>query len=169
MEEQLLCKEKIESSNLSKSTKHCNKCGVDKPLEEFHNSVRSKDGKWNYCRACSNTRALKWYHENKNSSEYQDYSFRQRLGRYKLTVETYGALLADQSGGCAVCGENGELVIDHDHECCPSYRGCCGKCVRGLLCHRCNRVYGLLGDSADLVRSLLRYAEGHSPVAPCKR
>jgi Recombination endonuclease VII len=159
--EQLPCKEKAESSNLSRSTKHCNKCGQDKPLEEFHNSTRSKDGKWNYCKPCTNARSLAWYHENKTSPEYLNYSFRARLGRYKLTLHAYALLLAAQGGGCAVCGDDGELVIDHDHSCCPSYRGCCGKCVRGLLCHRCNRALGLLGDSPELIKSLLGYAEKH--------
>ena len=131
-------------------------------MAEFHNSARAKDGKWNYCKTCSNARALSWYHDNKNSPQYRDHSFRQRLRRYGLTEAAYAEMLAGQGGRCAVCGDgDGELVIDHDHQCCPSNRGCCGKCVRGLLCHRCNRVFGNLDDSVDLVRSLLRYAEAH--------
>lgn len=158
--EQLPCKEKAESSNLSKSTKHCKQCGLDKPSSEFHNSksTKFKDGKWPYCRSCSNARALSWYYANKGTARYQALAFRRRLQRYGLTVETYNALLARQEGVCAVCGAGGELVIDHDHQCCPAEQSC-GGCVRGLLCQRCNRVFGNLADSVDLVRSLLRYAE----------
>jgi hypothetical protein len=84
--------------------KHCKKCDQDKPLSEFHNSARAKDGKWAYCKICSNARALSWYHEK---------------------------------------------------------RGCCGKCVRGVLCQRCNRILGNADDSIELLRALLRYVESH--------
>lgn len=159
--EQLPCKEKVESSNLSESTKHCNMCDQDKPLAEFHNSKskKAKDGKWHYCRTCSTARASAWYHQNKDSERHRAYIARRRLKRHGLTEEAYEALLSKQGGVCAICGAGGELVIDHDHNCCPTGNGSCGKCVRGLLCDRCNRVLGNLGDSVDLVRSMLRYAE----------
>jgi hypothetical protein len=32
--------------------KTCSKCCEEKPLEEFNNSTRAKDGKMSYCRAC---------------------------------------------------------------------------------------------------------------------
>src|SRR5260221_6777858 len=152
--ERLPCKEKPEGSSPFRPTKHCNKCGLDKPLADFHNSTRSSDGKWAYCKKCSNARALKWYHSNKDSEEYRKFAFRQRLARYGLTEASYADLLASQGGGCAVCGRTEDLGIDHDHRCCPSNRGCCGKCVSGILCPRCNRVLGLLGESVPLVEAL---------------
>lgn len=51
-----------------------------------------------------------------------------------VSDEQYARLLAAQGGHCALC-QNGpktrRLHVDHDHA--------TGK-VRGLLCHRCNRV-----------------------------
>ena len=66
---------------------------------------------------------------------------------YGLTVEDYEARLADQGGGCAVCGSaepggrGARFAVDHDQKCCPG-RLSCGECVRGLLCAGCNLVLG---------------------------
>ncbi len=51
-----------------------------------------------------------------------------------ITDEGYAAMLAEQGGGCAICGSTPKtrrLHVDHDHA--------SGR-VRGLLCHRCNRA-----------------------------
>ena len=67
---------------------------------------------------------------------------------YGITEAQYNELLERQGGGCAICGrtqeENGRaryLSVDHDHRCCPGKKSC-GKCVRGLLCLRCNNDMG---------------------------
>ena len=66
----------------------------------------------------------------------------QLWSRYRMTVERFEQILADQGGVCAICGTDepggtGTWHIDHDHTCCPG-RKSCGKCIRGLLCARCN-------------------------------
>ena len=52
----------------------------------------------------------------------------------------YDRLLAEQNGGCAICGMppsgNRRFSVDHNHKCCT--KGTCSKCRRGLLCDRCN-------------------------------
>jgi hypothetical protein len=48
---------------------------------------------------------------------------------------------------CELCGERfattrrkeRDCVIDHDHHCCPRPFSC-GRCIRGIVCHRCNSV-----------------------------
>jgi hypothetical protein len=35
------------------ATKLCRECGETQPLSNFHNSVRNKDGKQSYCKACA--------------------------------------------------------------------------------------------------------------------
>jgi hypothetical protein len=77
------------------------------------------------------------------------------LKKYGLTVKTYDALLAKQSGLCAVChgpavGKGDQLSVDHDHM--------TGR-VRGLLCHHCNAALGHLFDDPNLLRQAAIYLE----------
>jgi DNA-directed RNA polymerase subunit RPC12/RpoP len=46
------------------------------------------------------------------------------------------------------------MVVDHDHRCCPGQVSKCGRCVRGLLCFRCNVVAGMLDEDPDTARAL---------------
>jgi hypothetical protein len=71
--------------------------------------------------------------------------FRRQYGR---SVEWYDGQLASQGGHCALCPsmpENRRLHVDHNHKCCGT-RNSCGKCVRGLLCARCNMLVGFLEE-----------------------
>ena len=61
--------------------------------------------------------------------------------KFRMTVEEYDALLESQGGVCAICGAEpgvSRLAVDHDRKCCPQRKPTCGKCVRGLLCIKCN-------------------------------
>lgn len=86
-------------------------------------------------------------------------------GRYKTTDEWYIAKLAEQGGHCALCPAIPELPkkwlsVDHDHACCDSGRSC-GKCVRGLLCDRCNKALERAEVDGWLLRAaayLIQYA-----------
>ena len=87
--------------------------------------------------------------------EYQ----RQRTLQYafNLSVEKHQAMLTEQANACAIC--RGHFVetptVDHDHACCDG-RKTCGKCVRGLLCRKCNAA---LGDFKDNIQTLLNAVE----------
>jgi hypothetical protein len=73
---------------------------------------------------------------------------------YGIGESEYSELFKKQGGVCAACGrspKNGRvLVIDHDHA--------TGR-VRGLLCNNCNVAIGLLSDSAEIMRKVIRYLE----------
>lgn len=76
--------------------------------------------------------------------------------RVKAFKERREQVLADIAGRprptiCDLCHENnGGIVFDHCHE-----RGN----FRGWLCDRCNKVLGLVKDSASLLESMARYLE----------
>lgn len=99
----------------------CLGCGEEKALTEY--SVHSNSGLPRpYCKPCNAAKV--------------------RLSHYKVTKEFVDELLNLQGGVCAICGtakmgRAGTPHIDHDHSCCPGARAC-GKCVRGLVCGKCN-------------------------------
>ena len=79
------------------------------------------------------------------------YAKRQRVNALKakfgLTPAAYAEMLAQQGGGCAICGkpqdqEKKRFPVDHCHK--------TGQ-VRGILCGNCNRALGLLQDNPSLL------------------
>lgn len=84
----------------------------------------------------------------------------ERRRRYGLTKESYDALLAKQGGVCGLCKQ--PLVkahVDHDHSCCPTKAKCCGRCVRGIICERCNFGLGNFNDNVELLKLAIEYLE----------
>lgn len=85
----------------------------------------------------------------------------QLFKRYGITPEEYDALLAEQSGVCAICcgppdratgGGPPRLVVDHNHE--------TGE-VRGLLCWKCNVKLHALED-IPFMRAATQYLIDHN-------
>jgi hypothetical protein len=105
------------------------------------------------------TRAWKLAHPEKKVAMV----WRARLKwRYGLTAEQFEAKVFEQGGCCATCptkdgesvGKTKRLAVDHDHSI-----GSRGNAVRGLLCHRCNWVLGILKDDASVLRRLADYVD----------
>jgi len=117
-------------------------------------------------RACMSTDAIKKQNKEKylrNKDKIlarQKDKFRENPGiHHHVTIDEYKRLLSLQEEKCAACkllpdGES--LQFDHDHECCAG-RHSCGKCIRGLLCNRCNTALGFLNDSIPMLESLIVY------------
>jgi hypothetical protein len=80
--------------------------------------------------------------------------------QYGIGAADYDRILAEQGGGCALCGVTPEeltagryrtyLHVDHCHE--------TGR-VRGLLCPEHNLLLGRFGDSPEMFRRVLAYLE----------
>lgn len=93
---------------------------------------------------------------------------------YRLSLEQYEDVYNRQQGKCAICldqiaksfdfsvekigrgPKRGQAHVDHDHACCPGKRSC-GKCLRGLLCSRCNAGLGSFRDRRDLLMAAIKY------------
>lgn len=84
---------------------------------------------------------------------------------YKIEPSDVVNMLAQQGGCCAICGttqptkKGGEWRIDHDHSCCPTKKNSptCGKCIRGILCARCNTALGGFKDDPILLARAIAY------------
>lgn len=111
-----------------------------------------------------NARQREWskahYDPVKQSARYQERKAGRVNGdllrKYGITLSEYESLLEEQGGVCAICASpptTKRLAVDHCHT--------TGE-VRGLLCERCNRGIGLLGDSLERVESAARYLQGQT-------
>jgi len=118
--------------------KQCSLCRVTKPVSEFWKATSARDGFQSQCKACKNIGG-------KQSN----------IRRYGIELDQYDRLLAKQNGACAICrGHNANgysLSVDHDHV--------TGE-VRGLLCSKCNRGLGLLGDNILGLETAIKYLKG---------
>lgn len=160
------------------------------PLDRFHRDARRSDGRFPYCKQCRAERTGKIDPDRKRyQSEYDfmtvveahrnaaDVARNYYLEKnYSITSATYAEMLASQGGGCAICGQTpaetggsafrqpSRLAVDHDHQCCEGHTSC-GRCIRGLLCGRCNTAIGHFGDDPALLASALRYLQAWSRQA----
>lgn len=75
--------------------------------------------------------------------------------KFHTTKTNLLVLLSTQNNRCC-CGfvfnvnrKGLRPCLDHDHNCCR-YGGSCGRCIRGLLCRRCNFVLGAYESRNDV-------------------
>jgi hypothetical protein len=124
-----------------------------------------------YCRICRTASAKQKRHRSpeyrerlrQRDRERADRRARERFVRlYGMTQEQIENLAATQGHACACCGKPGELQKRHAGRAAPPGRLVVDHChatdtVRGLLCDRCNKVLGLVGDDAALLWQLAAY------------
>ena len=141
--------------------KWCPTCKVEKALSEY-TILKSGKRKGHPVGACKECRTV--LHKNrkrKDPSIYERVEWPCKLKRlYGITVEQYDDILAKQDGKCAICGSESlysrsykstaraKLSVDHCHA--------TGK-IRGLLCTRCNRALGLIGDNIETALRMSEY------------
>lgn len=121
------------------------------------------------CRRCYHIGRHDWtqtYYRRKQKmglKKWREYRREMRLRRlYHLSWAQYQQKLRQQNQAC-ICGRQFSTTggksaaphVDHSHKCC-SGDGSCGKCVRGLLCFRCNTVLGMLEPEPRLLPTYLR-------------
>jgi hypothetical protein len=135
------------------TSKICKTCGVEKSLELFHKSPKSKLGVMSSCKKCAHQYLQEKRKDPAQKEKHKEYGRRSSLkSRYGITIEDYDELYKLQNGLCKICKSTDKgtkrLSVDHNHE--------SGK-VRGLLCQKCNRGLGLFNDSIFLFTEAIKY------------
>lgn len=49
--------------------KSCTKCGVPKPLTDFHRDPRNRDGRQGQCKTCRNAVSVRWQQKNRKKTQ----------------------------------------------------------------------------------------------------
>jgi hypothetical protein len=114
--------------------KTCTKCKAGKPLDAvnfpLHNKTKSGFDSW--CRACR--------------ASYRNANCR---GKFRSVISDEAlANIKETTKECVICGNEGKLVVDHDHK--------TGH-VRGMLCNHCNRGLGHFRDDPTLLEFAAQY------------
>lgn len=141
----------------------CRICNQELPFISFH-----KNGTRKYrtdCINCRNSNRRQFRKDNKeiifqkeNTPEYKAKSSAAAIKRlYGLSIEQFQNMEKAQNGLCAICNnpeqnpQKKKLSVDHCHT--------TGK-VRGLLCHNCNVVLGLIKEDSRILESIKQYLKG---------
>lgn len=129
-----------------KPIRECKQCGSQCFSEEllplrFVKNSGSKHGYRNLCLCCK-------VKENNKHTKSKDWKTdHQTKKRYGIDLETYKQRMASKTS-CEICGSKKELCYDHNHNTME---------FRGVLCRKCNRALGQLGDSLESIMKAVDY------------
>lgn len=137
----------------------CPRCKADKPVGDYHKSSRQNNGLTDWCKvcACRSTKAWNKKHPDKVRTHHLQFA----CGG--ISVVEYESLLKEQNYLCALCKkpDTKRLAVDHDHSSpCNKIHGpnqMCKKCIRGLLCNRCNINMTMIDDNPGILERIVVY------------
>ena len=126
-------KNKKKAILLSKGSKVCSRCKIDKLFDEFRKANDSLTGRSSWCKDCVRDHSLQ--------------------NRYGISLADHARMLEEQNYLCLIClcdlrGFVKSAAVDHCHE--------TGK-VRGLLCDMCNKGLGAFRDDVDSLERAVKY------------
>ena len=144
--------------------KVCTNCEEEKSTDDFVHHRKSKDGFSSWCKKCHCLKSKEYREKNLDKvkaaqKQYKDANPRNHRRShlrktYGIELEDYETLLADQGGGCAICGRTESniiksvLAVDH----------IAGTLkIRGLLCFACNAAIGLLDHDPERLVKAMEY------------
>ena len=141
------------------SSRRCNFCLIEKPVESFLKDNRRGTVGWR-CKECRRDKAREW-RKSRPAYEKQRYELdkmkkreRHLVRKYGKTLTDYNEMLASQNWCCAICkrnspgGRSEKFNVDHCHR--------TGR-VRGLLCMNCNRMLGHALDEPEILKAGAAY------------
>lgn len=147
--------------DIKTQTKQCCVCLERKHFDDFYNYKNKSDGKSYRCKLCDDVARKKWKSSNVDKARYSMRNNNLKT-KYGVDIEWYETKFKEQGHKCAVCGitENQvtgdrshlNFAVDHNHD--------TGN-VRGVLCNKCNRAIGMLGDSSESLNKAVNYLQSY--------
>jgi hypothetical protein len=152
---------------LTPEQKEGKKRAKQKYADSHKSERRESNRRWRLRNPERHKNAVKRWRQNRK----EDYWASARRSSLK---RTYGANIAqhqqrvrqEQRGKCPLCLRSLDTSRrpsqDHSHKCCPPVIGrngkpqvkTCGRCLRGILCTRCNQALGFIENEAWLERAI---------------
>ena len=128
----------------------CNTCGreahTEEDLELFETDNTSLYGKRNRCKPCKIKQDTAWREANQDLVKIKSKKYHAEKV-YGISLEEYDRCMAT-SDCCEVCGSVDNLGYDHCHDTMD---------FRGVLCNKCNRSIGQLGDTLESLEKVVSY------------
>jgi hypothetical protein len=138
------------------STKEARRAANKRFYERHKEAEKARSKAW---RKANPEKYQAWCDRNKDKR-----SATSRKYYYGITLEDFNQKMASQDSKCAICHKH--LVrpsLDHGHDCCPGKKSC-GKCIRGILCQRCNTIIGLASDSVEILSTAIQYLKSYQSL-----
>jgi hypothetical protein len=164
----ILNKDQIRSYMRNRRGRHelilgCKLCHRE-TASKARNIDRDKANEWARLDRKNNPEKYRIYRKNRRLMHGSKIVQNEILRRFKLSLEQYEQMKADQANLCAICNKPEttksrtkddikKLAIDHCHKTTK---------VRGLLCHHCNAAIGHFKDSIPLLESAIAYLRKHN-------
>jgi len=152
----------VDNSSKDGRKSWCKRCSRESALRWRNENIlraRATASKWykeNPDKA--NEKSSNWYYANKRTFRN---AFLKRT--HNITLFEWEKLFDGQDRKCAICRTNkpgkppfNSWATDHDRKCCSKEKSC-GKCIRGILCARCNKGIGLLQDNEIFLGNAILY------------
>jgi hypothetical protein len=128
----------------------CTSCGTEayteEDLENFETCKEHLHGKRNKCLPCKRESERVYRKENPEKA-YNKRMKHHCLNTYGITLEEYKKRMSTSSS-CEICSSTENLSYDHNHD---------TEDFRGVLCNKCNRSIGQLGDTLEDMIKVVRY------------
>ena len=133
----------------------CTGCGLkaytEQELNNFVKCTNHSHDRKNFCNECEKKRSKKYREKNPEAVLLKRQKY-YATKVYNTTLEKYQERMAS-SDKCQVCGSKDKLCYDHDHKTME---------FRGVLCNKCNRSIGILGDTIESIEKVLTYLKGNN-------
>lgn len=140
------------------------KCGTIatcvEELELFELRTKSKFGRSNRCKECSNAKS-KVVRVNGKSKTKEQYRKADLKKSYGITLEEYDKMFQEQGFVCKICNrpkpEGAQnFHVDHCHT---------TGAIRGILCPSCNHLLGNARDNIEVLDNAIKYLKGSNTNA----